>query len=180
MKLDMKKALTVLNLFFILAAFSAAEEREFEFGEFFDGLHVTGKPFDLDEESYRLTVSGKVRRPLSLSFAEVKALPTVREKLDLICVDTFTDSGIWTGVTVRTLLERAGIRRDAKMVIFSTPDDSYRTRFPVNEAMKDDMLIAWEFNGRQFHRVHGFPLRLAAGSHDGSNWVKWLSKIVVE
>jgi len=176
----MRKSLTVLILLFILVYFPAAEEKTFEFGEFFDGLHVTGRPFDLDEETYRLTVTGKVRRPLSLSFTEVKALPTVRKKLDLICVDTFTDSEIWTGVTVRTLLERAGIRRDAKMVIFSVPDDSYRTRFPVNEAMKDDMLIAWEFNGRQFHRVHGFPLRLAAGSHDGSNWVKWVSKIVIE
>jgi DMSO/TMAO reductase YedYZ molybdopterin-dependent catalytic subunit len=176
----MKKILLALILVLALGFAVQAQEREFEFGEFFDGLHVTGKSFDLNEETYRLTVTGKITRPLSLSFAEVKALPAVRRKLDLICVDTFTDSGDWTGVTVKTILQRAGIRRDAKVVIFSTPDDSYRTRFTVEDAFKDDMLIAYEFNGRQFHRVHGFPLRLAAGGHDGSNWVKWLSKIVVE
>lgn len=176
----MKKILLSLILVVSLGFAVQTEEREFEFGEFFDGLHVTGKPFDLDEETYRLSVSGKITRPLSLSFAEVKTLPSVSKNLDLICVDTFADSGVWTGVTVKNILQKAGIRRDAKVVIFSTPDGSYRTRFSVEDAFKDDMLIAYEFNGRQFHRVHGFPLRLAAGGHDGSNWVKWLSKIVVE
>ena len=58
----------ILAMCVLAAALTApAEERQFEFGEEFDGLHVTGKPFDLDRESYRLTVSGKVARPLSLS-----------------------------------------------------------------------------------------------------------------
>ena len=125
-------------------------------------------------------MTGKVDRPLSLTFNEVKKLPTVRRDITLVCPDTFTDEGVWTGVLVSTLLEEAGIRNDAEIVIFSVPDDSYRTRFPVDEASGDEMLIAWEFNGKQFHRLHGFPLRLVAGGHEGSNWVKWLQKIVVE
>lgn len=156
------------------------EERDFEFGEEFDGLHVTGEPFDIDVETYRLTVSGNVDNPLSLTFEEVKALPAVEEEILLVCPGYFTDEGVWTGVLVRDLLEKAGIREDAEMVIFSTPDDSYRTRFPVSVASGDEMLVAYEFDGDQFHPVHGFPLRLVAGGQDGSNWVKWLQKIVVE
>ena len=176
----MTKAIPVFLLISLLFLGCSAREQEYQFGDLFDGLHVTGKPFDLDEESYRLTVTGKVDRPLSLSFDEVKMLPKVRRELTLVCPDTFTDEGIWTGVLVRTLLEEAGIRDDAEIVIFSVPDDSYRTRFPVEEASGDEMLISYEFNGKQFHRLHGFPLRLVAGGEEGSNWVKWLQKIVVE
>ena len=46
--------------------------------------------------------------------------------------------------------------------------------------MKDDMIIAYQFNGKEFHKVHGFPLRLVAGGKEGSDWVKWLSRIIVE
>ena len=158
----------------------SADEQEFEAGEEFQGLHVTGRPFDLDPETYRLNVTGKVDRPLSLTFDQVKALHAVRRKVSLVCPGWFTDNGVWTGVPVRDLLEKAGIHDDAKVVIFSTPDDSYRTRFPVDEASGDDMLIAYEFNGSEFHRVHGFPLRLVAGGKEGSDWVKWLQKIVVQ
>ncbi|HOV37926.1 MAG TPA: molybdopterin-dependent oxidoreductase [Spirochaetales bacterium] len=168
-------------LFFTVVTLSiGAEEQQFEYLQEFEGLHITGVPFDFDMHTYRFTVTGKVDHPLSLTFEEMKALPAVRKNLTLTCPGYFTDSGTWTGVPVRVLLEKAGVQKDAKIVIFSVPDDSYRTRFPVAEAMHEDMLIAYEFNGKQFHRVHGFPLRLVAGGKEGSDWVKWLQKIVVE
>lgn len=172
----------VLFAFFLSAAgtLTADENENFKYNQEFEGLHITGKPFDLDPATYRLTVTGLVETPLSLSFDEVKALAPTSRKLTLNCPGFFTDIGIWSGVSVRTLLDKAGLRNDAKMIIFSTPDDSYRTRFPVNEAVKDDMIIAYQFNGKEFHRVHGFPLRLAAGGKEGSDWVKWLAKITVE
>ena len=151
-----------------------------EFGDLFMGLHYTAAPIDLDEETYRLTVTGKVDNPLSLSLAEVKALATVDTRVKLVCPGYFTDEGVWSGVLVRTLLEEAGIQDDAEMVIFAVPDESYRTRFPVERASADDFLVAWAFEGETLHRVHGFPLRLVAGDTEGSNWVKWLQVIRVE
>lgn len=150
------------------------------FGDLFDGLHVTGQPFDLDEESYRLVVTGKVDRPLSLTLEEVKALAPVGRQVRLVCPGVFTDDGVWNGVLVGRLLEEAGIQEDAEMVVFAVPDESYRTRFSVEQAYRDDFLIAWGFEGRPLHRVHGFPLRLVAGDTEGSNWVKWLQIIRVE
>lgn len=170
----------ILLAFLFVLSPVGAEEQQFEYLQEFEGLHITGKPFDFDIKTYRLTVTGKVDNPLSLTFEDVKALPSVKKKLTLDCPGFFTDIGTWTGVPVKVLLEKAKIRSDAKIVIFSVPDDSYRTRFSVPEATKEDMLIAYEFNGKQFHRVHGFPLRLVAGGHEGSDWVKWLQKIVVE
>jgi len=153
---------------------------DLKFGDLFRGLHYTAAPIDLDEETYRLTVTGKVDNPLSLSLAEVKALAAVDTEVQLVCPGYFTDEGVWSGVLVRTLLEEAGIQDDAEMVIFAVPDESYRTRFPVERASADDFLVAWAFEGETLHRVHGFPLRLVAGDTEGSNWVKWLQIIRVE
>lgn len=151
-----------------------------EFGDLFQGLHYTGDPVDFDEESYRLSVTGKVDNSLSLSLAEVKALGTDDRQVKLVCPGFFTDDGVWNGVLVRRILEEAGIQEDAQTVIFAVPDESYRTRFPVERASQDDFLLAWGFEGEVLHRVHGFPLRLVAGNTEGSNWVKWLQIIRVE
>jgi DMSO/TMAO reductase YedYZ molybdopterin-dependent catalytic subunit len=153
---------------------------DLEFGDLFMGLHYTAEPIDMDEESYRLTVTGKVDNPLSLSLSELKALAAVDTRVRLVCPGYFIDDGVWSGVLVRTLLEEAGIQDDAAMVIFAVPDESYRTRFPVERATADDFLVAWAFEGEILHRVHGFPLRLVAGDTEGSNWVKWLQVIRVE
>ena len=164
-----------------VSSFAATDEKaEFEYNQEFEGLHITGVPFDLDPATYRLTVTGLVDKPLSLSFDEVKALARTSRRVVLECPGFFTDIGIWTGVSVRTLLEAAGVKKTAKTVIFSVPDDSYKTHFPLPEATKDDMIVAYQFNGKEFHKVHGFPLRLVAGGQEGSNWVKWLAKIIVE
>lgn len=146
----------------------------------FEGLHITGTPIEIDIITYRLMVTGKVNRPLALSLDEVKALVAVDRKLTLECPGFFTDIGTWTGVLVRTLLEKAGALAEAKVVIFTTVDGSYTTRFPIKEALSEDMLVAYRFNGKEFHRVHGFPIRLVAGGREGSDWVKWLGKIILE
>jgi sulfite dehydrogenase (cytochrome) subunit A len=153
---------------------------EFKYMDLFEDLHITGTPIEIDIATYRLTVTGKVEKPLALSLEEVKALKAADRELALNCPGYFTDSGIWTGVPVRTLLEKAGVQAEAKAVIFTTVDESYTTRFPIQEAQSADMLVAYRFNGKDFHRVHGFPLRLVAGGKEGSDWVKWLGKIIVE
>lgn len=173
--------LSAVLTFAAAAAPARAETPDYKYLDEFEGLHITGTPVDVDIETYRLTVTGKVRKELSLKFDDVKNMKSVDKKIVLNCPGFFTDIGTWTGVPARVLLEMAGLRPDAKVVIFATEDESYRTRFPVEEVMAaDGMLIAYRFNAGEFHRVHGFPLRLAADGKEGSDWVKWLGKIIVE
>ena len=143
-----------------------------------DGLHVTGTPVEVDIETFRLRVSGAVERPLSLSFEQIRALPAVREEITLNCPGFFTDRGVWTGVPVRDLLALAGVRAGASSVAFLSLS-GYRSTLSLEDLQKDGVLIAYEFEGKPFPVVHGFPLRLTAKDHQGSYWVKWLGEIQV-
>lgn len=134
----------------------------------------------MDIKTYRLKVNGLVKNPLSLAFDEVKQMPAVTNNMILDCPGFFTDKGDWTGVPVKTILERAGVTGQNAKITFVALDESYKQSFSLERAMSDDLIIAYQFNGKEFPEIHGFPLRLAAKGMAGSNWVKWLGEIRVE
>lgn len=144
-----------------------------------DGLHVTGRPIAVDITSYRLTVSGNVQHPLSLTYDEVREMPSVQKQVTLVCPGVFVDEGVWTGVPLRDILTKAGLEDDSIRVVFISVDERYRSELPLAKALSDGVLIAYEFDGKTFDRRNGFPLRLVAKNEPGYNWVKWLGRIEV-
>jgi sulfoxide reductase catalytic subunit YedY len=145
-----------------------------------DGLHVTGKAVDIDIKTYRLGVTGAVEKPLSLSYDEIKRMPAVREYAVLNCPGFFTDKGTWTGVPIRDILNMSGIKQGAREVSFKSADGSYSASMSLDTVLGDGMLIAYEFEGKPFPKIHGFPLRVVAKDQAGSRWVKWLGEITVK
>jgi DMSO/TMAO reductase YedYZ molybdopterin-dependent catalytic subunit len=146
-----------------------------------DKLGLTGTPVEVDIATYRLVVDGLVERPLSLSYDELLAYPTVSQVLRLECPGFFVDWAEWTGPLVRTLLEEAGIKPEASTVKFYDGDEyPYTKTLPLEQARRDDTLLAWKVNGVILPVEHGYPVRLAAGSELGSYWVKWLFRIEVQ
>jgi DMSO/TMAO reductase YedYZ molybdopterin-dependent catalytic subunit len=159
-----------------------AESRDNEAGGYLqlvDGLHVTGRPPDIDIAAYRLRIVGMVERELSLSFGEIKELPAAREYAELDCPGFFTDKGTWTGVRVRDLLELAGLKKRGSTLTFTSADGSYSQTLSLDKAADDGLLIAYRFEDRELPPVHGFPLRLVARGEPGYIWVKWLGEIAV-
>ena len=144
-----------------------------------DGLHVTGTPVEVDAESYRLEVGGLVAKPLRLRLDEVRALPRERLLMSLNCPGFFTDEGTWTGVRLAEILRLAGYQSGARAVEFTSIDKKYTQSLTLAEALSDSVLVAYQFDDRDFPVYHGFPLRLAAGGQPGSVWVKWLGSITV-
>ena len=147
--------------------------------EEYEGLHITGGPIDVDIKTYRLEIAGAVDKALSLTFDEVKSLPSVRIYSELECPGFFTDKGYWTGVKILDLLNMAGLKENAKRVEFSAVDESYSKILALEEILPEGFLIAYEFNDKEFSKYHGFPLRVVAKGLPGSVWVKWLGKIEV-
>jgi sulfite dehydrogenase (cytochrome) subunit A len=145
-----------------------------------DGLHVTGKPIDIDIDSYRLRIGGAVSNELSLSFEDVKGYDSTVAQMELNCPGVFTDIGAWTGVPVSVLLKEAGLNSDTSTVKFVSFDGSYSQKLPLDRVMEGDILVTYQFEGKEFSRVHGYPLRISAPGEVGAVWVKWLGTIVIE
>jgi DMSO/TMAO reductase YedYZ molybdopterin-dependent catalytic subunit len=145
-----------------------------------EGLHVTGSLIEIKISSYRFKITGLVENELSLTFDEVKAMPSVRLFAVLDCPGFFTDEGYWKGVEIKYLLEKAGIKKhEAKSLYISDYEGSYTQTIDINKVDQEGFLVAYEFNDKEFLPVHGFPLRIVAKGEPGNIWVKWLGEIEV-
>jgi DMSO/TMAO reductase YedYZ molybdopterin-dependent catalytic subunit len=144
-------------------------------------LGRTGRPIDVDIESYRLVVDGLVERPLSLSYDELLSHPAVTQVPRLECPGLFVNYAEWTGPMVRTLLQVAGVKPEATTVEFSDGSERpYRRTLTLEQALRDDTYLAYKVNGETLPVEHGYPVRLVVGSEQGSYWVKWLFRIEVK
>jgi DMSO/TMAO reductase YedYZ molybdopterin-dependent catalytic subunit len=142
-------------------------------------LHVTGRPVMIDLASYRFTVTGLVDHPLSLSLDALRCMPKVTATPTLICPGFFQDTATWSGVSIKYILELAGIQSEAE-VITMIAADQYEHRMDIQTALNDENFLAYEWEGQPLPGLHGFPLRAVIPSMPGEYWVKWLLEIRVE
>ena len=142
------------------------------------GLHMTGDVQQLDLATYRLKVSGKVDHPLSLTLDELRCLPKVTAAPALVCGDFFTDVATWSGAPIEEVLKLAGVQSGATSVVLDGAD-GYSTSVPLEEALKPQNFLAYEWEGQPVPILHGFPLRAVFPDLGGSAWVKWLVGIEV-
>jgi DMSO/TMAO reductase YedYZ molybdopterin-dependent catalytic subunit len=96
-------------------------------------------------------------------------------------------TGEWGGTPLRPILEEAGPLDDAVEVLFGGLDrgleggveQSYERSVSVDEAFRDEVLLAYELNGAPLPPQHGFPLRLVVPGWYGMTNVKWLERITL-
>jgi len=143
-------------------------------------LNHTGLvPEGVDIKQFRLTIDGKVKNPLALTYEDVLSYPAVTEVVLLICPGFFVDNAEWTGMPVATLLAEAGIKPEATDVTFHDLGGGYSQTLPLEVALQDGVFLAHMVNGQVLPAEHGYPLRLVAEGRYGSDWVKWVSHIEV-
>ena len=130
---------------------------------------------------YRLEVSGRVTRPMSLSLDQLRALPTHEAVLPIACVEGWSFSAPWSGVRVRDLLAMAGAEPDRTILLESLePEGAYRTStLNPDQAADRDTLLATSLDGEPLALDHGFPCRLIAPNRPGVLQTKWVTKVVV-
>lgn len=132
-----------------------------------------------DPNRWRLTVAGKVQRPLNLTYAELLALPAMEEKVLLICPGVFTIHARWKGVALRDILKTAQAHADVTTVTLHGPPGAYEKveGFQMDEVTAGKVFLAYAVNGQTLPMKHGFPLRAVAADRFGSDWVKYVYKI---
>lgn len=142
------------------------------------GFHMTGEVQYIDLASYRLVISGLVDHPLSLNYDELRCMPRVTAVTRIVC-STFTDSASFTGVPLAAILNPAGIQDGAERIEL-VGADGYTARVPLEEALKADNYLAYEWQGKPLPILHGFPIRALFPSLAGAFSVKWLVEIRVQ
>jgi DMSO/TMAO reductase YedYZ molybdopterin-dependent catalytic subunit len=161
----------------------------------------------LDPASYQLRIDGAVRKPFSLSYEELRDMPSDTRVALLECAGNSrvflvppargaqwelgaVGNAEWTGVPLRALLQRAGVDEDACEIVLEgadrgtpaeepVPPDpiAYARSLPRAKAMQQEVLIAYQMNGRDLPQDHGYPVRAIVPGHYGMASVKWLTHI---
>ena len=170
---------------------------------FFVRWHWADIPTSIDVTSFRLSVHGGVSRQLSLSLADLLAMPRV--ELAAINQCSGNSRGLfeprvsggqwrhgamgnakWVGVSLRHVLDLAGVKPGALAVRFSgldqpvvpTAPDFAKSLF-IDHARDGEVMLAFLMNGEQLPLLNGFPLRLIVPGWYSTYWVKMLNEIEV-
>jgi DMSO/TMAO reductase YedYZ molybdopterin-dependent catalytic subunit len=129
---------------------------------------------------YRLAVDGLVDRPLDLSFDDLLARPSTALTKDFQCVTGWRVPDVaWKGVRLADLLDAAGVRATAAAVRLHSFDGVYTESLTLDQARRDDVLVAYEMEGKPVSRAHGGPVRLLVAPMYGYKSIKWLDRIEV-
>ncbi len=131
-----------------------------------------------DIKNYQLKLRGAVDQPLSLSYEQILKLPSVTETVLLICPGFFSNNGRWTGVSFKTLLQEAKVKKEAKYIDIKGAYEKV-VRIPLNELDKKKIFLAYHVNGETLPQKHGYPFRLVYEDAYGYDWVKYVEEIVV-
>jgi DMSO/TMAO reductase YedYZ molybdopterin-dependent catalytic subunit len=160
-------------------------------------------PTEIDVAAHRLTIDGHVKAPVSLSLAELKALPQF--EINAINQCSGNSRGLfeprvtgaqwahgamgnarWTGVRLRDVIAKVGLKPGAVALRFSGLDTPLVEEAPdfakslgVDHALNGEVMIAWAMNGEALPILNGFPLRLVVPGWYSTYWVKMLDRIEV-
>ena len=137
-----------------------------------------GQP-NIDRSTYRLTVSGLVGKPLSLSLQELAALSQRECIIRHVCVEGWSAIVAWGGVRLADVLTLAGVSPLGSVVYFDSADGYYES-WDIASAMHPQTLLATHMNGDLLPAQNGAPVRLAAPIKLGYKNSKWVTGIRVE
>jgi DMSO/TMAO reductase YedYZ molybdopterin-dependent catalytic subunit len=142
---------------------------------------VTGSLPSRSDAEYRLTVDGKVDTPTTYDLAAVRqTLPQTDLKRDFQCVTGWRVHDVpWQGVRLHEILDAAGAHASATHVRFYSFDGVYTETLTMQQARRDDVLIAHHMEGKPVSREHGGPVRLYVAPMYGYKSLKWLDRIEV-
>lgn len=133
-------------------------------------------------EQWGFEVDGHVKKPLRLTYEEIKRLPSVERKVLMICPGFFANQGTWKGFSLGALLKLAHAEEGVTHVTVRGPDGKYENsqRYPLEDVLSNKVFLAYEVNGKPLPQRHGFPLRAVAEGYYGYDWVKYVYRVTVE
>ena len=133
-----------------------------------------------DQTSWRLRIGGLVERPLTLSYEDLRALPSAGQVSDFHCVTGWSVENVhWRGVRFRDLLAAARPLPEAQALTFFSAEKLYRDSLMLEQALLPDAMLAYDMDGQPLTRAHGAPARVVIPEMYGYKNVKWVNRIEV-
>lgn len=156
--------------------------------------HHGGIP-EIDPAQHRLMIHGLVNKPLILTMDDIRRFPSQSRIHFLECSGNpgykaiygktasdlvgLVSCSEWTGVSMKTVLEEAGLKPNAKWIIAEGADSAAMTRSLPVEKCLDDAMLVYSQNGERLRPAQGYPLRVLLPGFEGNMSVKWLRRLHV-
>jgi DMSO/TMAO reductase YedYZ molybdopterin-dependent catalytic subunit len=135
----------------------------------------------VDATSWTLTVKGLVNKPLTITYEEIKAMPSVKEYATLQCVSNkiggdLTSTALWKGVRFKDVLQKAQVKPGAKYIVVRCYD-GYDVGIPLERGLLEGSILAYEMNLAPLTSEHGYPVRAIVPGLYGMMNPKWITEI---
>lgn len=139
---------------------------------------VSGSMPTFDRATWRLEIGGLVEKPLSLSYADLRALPRATQISTFHCVTGWTVPDVhWAGVRLSDIIAQARPQFDAHALQFVSAEKPYVDFLTLPQARLHDVMLAYGMDHKPLAREHGAPVRLVIPEMYGYKNVKWLERI---
>jgi DMSO/TMAO reductase YedYZ molybdopterin-dependent catalytic subunit len=136
-----------------------------------------------DDPGYRLVVADPVGNEVALTLERIRTMRQRTHELPIACVEGWSASVVWTGVSLGDVVAAAGLEPPEGDVVVRSAQESGLYRSSVVSASlagRDDCLLALEANGEPLHEDHGAPIRLIAPNRPGVLQTKWVNRLEVQ
>jgi len=136
---------------------------------------------EVDVANWNLKINGLVDNPISLSYEEIKTMPSIEEYVTLECISNkiggdLIGTALWKGVRLKDILEKAIVNSNVQYIVFRC-SDGYDVGIPLANGLMDETILAYEMNTAPLTSKHGFPLRAIVPGLYGMMNPKWITEI---
>jgi len=139
---------------------------------------ISGSMPIFDPSQWRLQIDGLVRRPVSLTYDELRALPRAHQVSNFHCVTGWSVDGVrWAGIRLQQLLRLVDPLPSAHAIRFVSAEEPYDDSLTLEQALLPNVMLALEMDGQPLSRPHGAPARIVIPEMYGYKGVKWLARM---
>jgi DMSO/TMAO reductase YedYZ molybdopterin-dependent catalytic subunit len=129
--------------------------------------------------TWRVAVGGHIARPVSLSLADLRALPESRQITEVSCEEGWSYIAEWIGTPLASVLDIVGVKPEARYVVYLSHDTDSWDSIDLDEARHPQTLLAWGMNGGDLPVAFGGPLRMRVPRQLGYKSTKYINRLVV-
>lgn len=149
--------------------------------DLFYRVDINPIPPTVDVNSWQLEVKGLVSQTSTITYEELRAMPSVQQIATLECISNkigndLISTAIWNGIRLKDLLEKSQVKPDAKYIVFRCAD-GYDVGIPLERGLQEGSILAYGMNGEALTTKHGYPVRAIIPGLYGMMNPKWITEI---